>query len=410
MVAKTCLSGKPIDRRRRYYLRISYKDDILEAHIRADRIELMILPFKAVMDVARSQEVCLPITLDVGTNNEKLLNGEFTLTSSIKRATSKEYAFFLHEFMGAVKHKYGKKVIIQFENFANHNAFELISMERVRYYNNRHCNWRGCAKNQVLQDAGAVVPTSYEAFEDAIKETFEKLVLFDDILIWEEWRKMPPLTAPRYAPATQLWRGRLHVMGGSKEDRYEPALEHWSIAVKDGRVLENDWRAEIPIPRGGPHRACIVVDDRLFVIGGQEGDFMAKPGSPIFKCSRRHEVVYGDVYMLDDEMKWKVLPPMPEPDSHIEFAWAVINNYIIIVGGTTEKHPVTKKMILVGEVFHFHLDTLKWLISHTHNIVWLDRTVWGNYRDQLNNRREENDVHYRPPRISFDWFWVLAIS
>jgi hypothetical protein len=34
-----------------------------------------------------------------------------------------------------------------------------------------------------------------------------------------------------------------------------------------------------------------VANDRLFVIGGQEGDFMAKPGSPIFKCSRRHEVL-----------------------------------------------------------------------------------------------------------------------
>uniref|UniRef100_A0A0D9V021 ATP citrate synthase n=1 Tax=Leersia perrieri TaxID=77586 RepID=A0A0D9V021_9ORYZ len=32
------------------------------------------------------------------------------------------------------------------------------------------------AKNQALRDAGAVVPTSYEAFESAIKETFEKLV------------------------------------------------------------------------------------------------------------------------------------------------------------------------------------------------------------------------------------------
>lgn len=37
-------------------------------------------------------------------------------------------------------------------------------------------------------------------------------------------------------------------------------------------------------------RACVEFNDRLFVIGGQEGDFMAKPGSPIFKCSRRHEV------------------------------------------------------------------------------------------------------------------------
>ncbi|KAB5544644.1 hypothetical protein DKX38_012756 [Salix brachista] len=32
------------------------------------------------------------------------------------------------------------------------------------------------AKNQALKDAGAAVPTSYEAFEIAIKETFEKLV------------------------------------------------------------------------------------------------------------------------------------------------------------------------------------------------------------------------------------------
>lgn len=32
------------------------------------------------------------------------------------------------------------------------------------------------AKNQALKDAGAVVPTSYEALEGAIKETFQKLV------------------------------------------------------------------------------------------------------------------------------------------------------------------------------------------------------------------------------------------
>ncbi|KAG9446660.1 hypothetical protein H6P81_012788 [Aristolochia fimbriata] len=173
----------------------------------------------------------------------------------------------------------------------------------------------------------------------------------------KHWNELPSLPFPRYAPATQLWRGRLHVMGGSKEDRHEPGLEHWSIAVKDGEVLEKEWRSEVPIPRGGPHRACIVYDDRLYVIGGQEGDFMAKPGSPIFKCSRRHEVVYSDVYMLDDSMKWKELPPMPKPNSHIECSWAIHNNSVIIVGGTTEKHPVNKRMILVGEVLRFRFDT-----------------------------------------------------
>lgn len=44
------------------------------------------------------------------------------------------------------------------------------------------------------------------------------------------------------------------MMGGSKENRHTPGLEHWSIAVKDGKALEKQWRTEIPIPRGGPHR------------------------------------------------------------------------------------------------------------------------------------------------------------
>ncbi|KAF2316462.1 hypothetical protein GH714_041803 [Hevea brasiliensis] len=178
----------------------------------------------------------------------------------------------------------------------------------------------------------------------------------------KKWRSMPPLPAPRYAPATQLWRGRLHVIGGSKENRHTPGVDHWSIAVKDGEAIEKEWRTEVPIPHGGPHRACVVANDRLFVIGGQEGDFMPKPGSPIFKCSRRNEVVYGDVYMLDSEMKWKALPAMPKPNSHIECSWVLVNNSIIITGGTTEKHPVTKRMILVGEVFQFRVDSLTWSV------------------------------------------------
>ncbi|KAG2271141.1 hypothetical protein Bca52824_065696 [Brassica carinata] len=38
-----------------------------------------------------------------------------------------------------------------------------------------------------------------------------------------------------------------------KENRHTQELEHWSIAMKDGKALEK-WRSEIPIPRGGPHR------------------------------------------------------------------------------------------------------------------------------------------------------------
>ncbi|KAF6148969.1 hypothetical protein GIB67_026714 [Kingdonia uniflora] len=222
----------------------------------------------------------------------------------------------------------------------------------------------------------------------------------------KQWRDMPPLPVPRYAPATQLWRGRLHVMGGSKEDRHEPALEHWSIAVKNGKVLEKEWRTEIPIPRGGPHRACVVINDQLIVIGGQEGDFVAKPGSPIFKCSRRNEVVFDDVYMLDDEMKWKVLPSMPKPDSHIEFAWAIVNNSIVLVGGTTDKHPVTKKMILVGEVFQFNLDTLKW--SVVGKLPFRVKTTlvgfWNEYLYFTSGQRDRGPDDPAPKKVLADMF------
>lgn len=55
-------------------------------------------------------------------------------------------------------------------------------------------------------------------------------------------------------------------MGGSKENRHTPGVDHWSIAIKDGKVLEKEWRTETPIPRGGPHRLVTSVGLTVFTV------------------------------------------------------------------------------------------------------------------------------------------------
>ncbi|MBE0368068.1 MULTISPECIES: NAD-dependent malic enzyme [Pseudoalteromonas] len=77
----------------------------------------------------------LPVMLDVGTNNEKLLSDPMYMGARHKRIGQDEYDEFLGLFIDAVKRRW-PSVLLQFEDFAQPNAMPLL-----KRYRNEICSF-----------------------------------------------------------------------------------------------------------------------------------------------------------------------------------------------------------------------------------------------------------------------------
>ena len=74
---------------------------------------------------------CLPMCLDVGTNNEKLRNDPLYLGCKRPRLEGAEYDTFVERFVLGVKRNF-PNALLQWEDFAKHKAFPLLSRYRER--------------------------------------------------------------------------------------------------------------------------------------------------------------------------------------------------------------------------------------------------------------------------------------
>jgi malate dehydrogenase (oxaloacetate-decarboxylating)(NADP+) len=76
-------------------------------------------------------EQCLPVMLDIGTNNEALLADPYYIGLRQRRLAGAAYDDFVDEFITAAR-KLFPGVLIQFEDFANHSAFRLLHQYREK--------------------------------------------------------------------------------------------------------------------------------------------------------------------------------------------------------------------------------------------------------------------------------------
>ncbi len=74
-------------------------------------------------------KLCLPVMLDVGTNNQTLLDDPYYVGLRQKRLSGAGYDQFVDEFVTAARAAF-PGVLIQFEDFANHSAFQLLHKYR----------------------------------------------------------------------------------------------------------------------------------------------------------------------------------------------------------------------------------------------------------------------------------------
>lgn len=110
----------------------------------------------------------LPVCIDVGTNNEELLNDPLYMGLRQKRITGPEYDALIAEFVDAVRERW-PNVVIQFEDFHNSHAYDLLDQYKDKV---------PCFNDDIQGTASVVVTGMFSAMRALKQQLKDQKVLF----------------------------------------------------------------------------------------------------------------------------------------------------------------------------------------------------------------------------------------
>jgi hypothetical protein len=199
------------------------------------------------------------------------------------------------------------------------------------------------------QELQAVIVVAGGGFDDQSVEVFN--------MTSKTWRPMSEMIERRQGASSVLYQGHMIVTGGYS-GQYLDSVEELNLARQDGHWVKSHFK--LPMPSRG--HACVVLQDRLLVIGGESDGRI---------YDTIHEIQLTPPYTS------RLLTKMPRAVCY--HGAEVVNDKVYIIGGKkTISHKHAKNTILMFDPATntcTKLKKLPYAVSNMATATWKDNLV-----------------------------------
>ena len=160
--------------------------------------------------------------------------------------------------------------------------------------------------------------------------TTNRVFRFDTVTqTWSE--PLPPLPEALSSGGAEIINGKLHYIGGSKADRITDSGRHLVLDLGNPAA---GWKDAPALPEARTHFSTVVVDQKIYVIGGQNNH-------------EKHTGQLATVHRYDPATQvWTKLADLPTPKSHAETSTFVDDDgRIVMAGGQVGRFGATDEVV-----------------------------------------------------------------